>query len=554
MKNVILYCRVSSDEQKDNTSLDYQETVLRAYCNNHGYHIVDCKHEDYSAKHYDLRRPEMKEIYHYCKKHKRQVDLLLFLRWDRFARNAEFAFTYIRKFGELGVSINSVETPIDFNSPDWSTLIGVYCGNAQAEDTKISTRTKDGIHATLNKGRCANKAPRGYKNVRVMADDKIVGKTVEIDEAKADVIRQIFDAVAKGVESPSRIRKRLCPYIPESSYFDMLRNPFYIGMIKVPEYKNEPEHLVKGLHKAIIKEQTFYTVQDILDGKRRQIPKLSKKINPDLYLRKFLVCPICGHALTGATSRGSGGQYTYYNCCHDAKHLRARAEAVNDGFVRYVGSLKPNETVLKLYEAILSDLRDEQNAEGRKEAEKLQKELAAFTQRINRANDLYIDGDITKEERNDIIGRNQQEAEKLKERINLLLNPNSSNIKPKMKYSISLINNIDTFFKDAPVEVKIKLLSSMFPEKIEFDGKNYRTKGYNKVLDLIYQQTKQLRNGTKEKLEKSSDFSNSVPRAGVEPARIAPLVFETSASTDSAIWAFLRAKVHIILLTGKFFS
>ena len=29
-----------------------------------------------------------------------------------------------------------------------------------------------------------------------------------------------------------------------------------------------------------------------------------------------------------------------------------------------------------------------------------------------------------------------------------------------------------------------------------------------------------------------------VPGAGIEPARIAPLVFETSASTDSAIRAF----------------
>ena len=33
-----------------------------------------------------------------------------------------------------------------------------------------------------------------------------------------------------------------------------------------------------------------------------------------------------------------------------------------------------------------------------------------------------------------------------------------------------------------------------------------------------------------------------VPRAGVEPARVTPLVFETSASTDSAIWACYEKK------------
>ena len=36
-----------------------------------------------------------------------------------------------------------------------------------------------------------------------------------------------------------------------------------------------------------------------------------------------------------------------------------------------------------------------------------------------------------------------------------------------------------------------------------------------------------------------------VPRPGLEPGWVAPLVFETSASTDSAIWAFAAAKVRI---------
>ena len=45
-----------------------------------------------------------------------------------------------------------------------------------------------------------------------------------------------------------------------------------------------------------------------------------------------------------------------------------------------------------------------------------------------------------------------------------------------------------------------------------------------------------------------------VPRAGVEPARVAPLVFETSASTDSAIWAFAGAKIRQFSESAKFLA
>ena len=64
------------------------------------------------------------------------------------------------------------------------------------------------------------------------------------------------------------------------------------------------------------------------------------------------------------------------------------------------------------------------------------------------------------------------------------------------------------------VGIKIKLISSMFPEKIKFDGKTYRTNSYNKVLDLIYQQTNELRGVEKKNGESFSTFSASVPRPG----------------------------------------
>ena len=66
------------------------------------------------------------------------------------------------------------------------------------------------------------------------------------------------------------------------------------------------------------------------------------------------------------------------------------------------------------------------------------------------------------------------------------------------------------------VDPKIKLISSMFPEKIEFDGKTYRTNSYNKVLDLIYQQTNELRGVEKKSGESFSTFSASVPRPAFE--------------------------------------
>jgi hypothetical protein len=69
--------------------------------------------------------------------------------------------------------------------------------------------------------------------------------------------------------------------------------------------------------------------------------------------------------------------------------------------------------------------------------------------------------------------------------------------------------------KKATAEEKIKVLSSIFSGKLEFDGENFRTKNFNNVLSLIYQQSNEL-----EEYEKTESPKNIENSALVPPSRI----------------------------------
>ena len=256
-ENVIVYCRVSSDEQTLGSSLQVQEERICRYCEAKGYNIIKVYKEDESAKTFE-KRPEMMRIVDYIKKNKGKVQKLLFLRWDRFSRDLTSATQYIQWFRQRNVEPNAVECIIDYDNETWSLMIGLQIGLAQSDNIKRSKATRDGIHGTLKQGKCSNKAPRGYKNVRTSKHDT----HVEIDEAKAAPIRKAFQEIAKGLVCPCEVRRRFCSNIPESSFLEMLRNVFYCGKVRVPKYKDEPEQIVEGVHEPIVDEATFNQVEN----------------------------------------------------------------------------------------------------------------------------------------------------------------------------------------------------------------------------------------------------------------------------------------------------
>lgn len=535
--NVIIYYRVSSNEQTLGASLDVQEERLRKYCNQMGYNIIDNipYREDESAKTFE-KRPVIQGIMNYIRKNKGRVNKLLFLQWDRYSRDIISASENLKELLKSGVEPNAIEAPLDFNSDTWPLLLEYRHNATTSKGQKIQWTV---FMEHWQKENVLIKHQEGYKNVRISKHET----HVEIDTNTAPFIQAMFKEVAKDIETPCYIRRKFARKgynIPESSFLEMLRNKFYIGKIRVPAYKGEPEYYVNGEHEAIIDEETFYKVQEILDGKRKKTPKLSKAINPDLYLRKFLICPVCGCALTGATSSGNGGKYTYYFCCNNQKHIRVRSENVNEEFARYTAQLKPNKTVLDLYNEILKDLQSERKGESKKEVAALQNELSTVQKRINSIEDKYLDGDLTKEEYNRMLERYTKEASTIQQQVEMRENPNRSNIEPKLNYSINLINNIDSYIRNASVGVKIKLISSMFPEKIEFDGKTYRTNSYNKVLDLIYQQTNELRGVEKKNGESFSTFSASVPRPAFEIIKVGKMRVKRKAQKNTAIQLYFK--------------
>src|SRR5680860_808941 len=107
-KKAILYVRVSTDEQAaKGYSLRYQEEHLIKYCDNNNIEIVKLFTEDFSAKTFD--RPEFQRLLEFAKKHKNNIDYLIFQKWDRFSRNAGQAYQTIRTFELLGIEVNAID-------------------------------------------------------------------------------------------------------------------------------------------------------------------------------------------------------------------------------------------------------------------------------------------------------------------------------------------------------------------------------------------------------------------------------------------------------------
>jgi len=483
-KNVILYTRVSSVEQKSGYSLSYQKDRLLEYARQKGFTVVKHYEEDKSGKNFTGRN-EFKKLLRFIKSKPKSVDELLILRWDRFSRNVSASFAMIEKLKSYNVTVNAIEQPLDLSQPDSLILLSIYLSVPEVENRKNSIRTKNGLYKGMLSGAFMGIAPIGYKNTR-----NIEGKsTLAFDEHQAALIVEAFKRYAMNAYGAEEVRvymiKQGLKKVSRNTFLNILKNPTYIGKIRIKATEKSPEKIVEGLHPSLIDDETFYKVQKIIKGKYKPQVRSFTEIDNELPLRGFLLCPDCGKSLTGSGSKGRGGKksYFYYHCTRYCGY-RIKAREVNPLFEKLLSEMKIEEDLKKVFNALLH-----QRISGGYDNKKATSDLLNHRKeelyvKLEKAEDSFYDGLIDAPTFSGMKSRLDKKMSDIDEKLKALQSKDPF-FEKHLQKGVSLLGNISRIYKNGTIEIKKKLLNSLFPQKLMYNEHYFTTNELDEIIQLI---------------------------------------------------------------------
>lgn len=356
-------------------------------------------------------------------------------------------------------------------------------------------------------------APVGYSN-KISETGR---KYIAVREDEACIMRWAFGEIASGMFNTQQIWKMACVKglkCSKNSFWNAIRNPLYCGKVFVPKHKEEEGCLVQGQHEPLISEALFYEVQDVLDG-RKKTKRTTVMADPNLPLRGFLLCPRCGKILTGSASKGRTNYYHYYHCSSSCgfRHKAPEAnEMIVDEIRKYV---KPLGT-LSLYKEVISSVYKNKTKNQRSDVQQLKVQLEGLNKRLSKARDLLLGGDIEPDDYRTIKSETEERINRIEAKITEIARP-SPEIGPLLDMAFANISQLDVLYRQGTVLQQRKIIGSMFPEKLTFDGFGYRTEKVNEALRLMLLFDKGLqgkKNGTNQNF---SELSQDVEKMGFEP-------------------------------------
>lgn len=443
LTRIVLYARVSTDDQRDRHTVETQLNVMReaVKLDPSVHKIGEYVDEGISGVTPMSKRPEGGRLLRDAERH--IFDQVWVYRFDRISRDDVDPLLVVRNLEDLGIEVKSVtEGETD------PFMLHIRVAVAADERRAIRARSMAGMERAVKEGRYTGGiVSYGY----VVEGERDSGRLVPDqtiawgDLSAADVIRWIFKMAGEQAFSTIRIADELNDQGVPTKYLrdgrevkrrghrkkktqgtwspgrilQILNNTTYRG---VYEYGKRPgkgrRNLITGKVPRLVSDEVWFAAQEILSTRARVPHEKRRKY----LLRSKLKCSDCGLNYSGSVSHGSvwyrcngqlKGRGSFAGRC-PAKGVKGQPleNAIWDDIKTWL--INPDE--------ILETLRKEMEKESPTAA--LDGELATITAALSDAEskrdrllDLYLDGTVPKDQLASRMELSQNECETLSQKI-----------------------------------------------------------------------------------------------------------------------------------------
>lgn len=330
--HVALYARVSTTRQADNDlSIPDQMRQLRAWCESNG-HTVIREFIEPGASATDDKRPVFQGMIGEALGKPAAFEAIIIHSLSRFFRDGIEFGVYERKLAKNKVKVISITQPTsdDAGGEMMRRIINLFDEHQSKENSKHTSRAMcENARQGFYNG---SKAPFGYKTVAtdIAGSRGRKKKRLEIDEAEAMIVRNIYDLYLNGYQGRTMGIKEIVKHLTQRGQL-MRGNPWSIqkvhNVLSSRAYLGEHYFNVRNAKtgetrplaewimvksEALVDATTFERTAALREARSPKKNPPRRIASPHL-LTGLLKCT-CGHFITAVT--GKSGHYHYYKCAN----------------------------------------------------------------------------------------------------------------------------------------------------------------------------------------------------------------------------------------------
>lgn len=510
--NAVIYTRVSSADQEDNTSLASQKRFCELYAQKRGLNIVGYFGGTYESAKTDDRK-EFNRMLTFVKRSK-NVNYVIVYSYERFSRSgiagASIAEDLLKKYGVISLATTQ---ELDPTTPAGSFQQKILFLFGQMDNELRRDKIVTGMKERLMEGYWLWSVPRGYDDLNKGKGKASERKLVVNKEGK--LLKKAFEWKAykqlPNVEIAGQLN-RMGLKLSEKRLIELFANPFYCGLITS---KMIPGQVIEGKHEPLISKELFLMVHNIRREKRSH-SFVHDRDNENLPLKVFAKCDKCGQTLTGYLVKKK--DLYYYKCNTKGCKVNRSARAMHEMFRTVLKSFKIGTEELDIIRLQLEEQMAVFFKSQIEEAKSLKNRLAEIERKREAIEERFVVGEIDRSLYDKFRPKYEKECFEIKQELNRT-GGYKSNLKKVIDFATEVCLNPLKLWDKSDLDSKRIFQNLLFPEGIIYNRETdqYRTSRINSFFSLVPQIARNLEGHKKRDFIKSDKIPGLVEITGIEP-------------------------------------